>query len=151
MPAYGSPRHFVVRHVLLRLLAPRHPPCALISLSTCSFRLTETGLLLNTIQQPDVTVLDVSFFASLSSFQGTSLCFLRNTLFYFMPLTAAKSILPHLHPRLQPTICDNLRFKLSANADGLEIGGDKRDRTVDLLLARQALSQLSYAPKFHQN
>jgi len=28
-PAYGSPRHFVVRHVLLRLLAPRHPPCAL--------------------------------------------------------------------------------------------------------------------------
>ena len=32
-PAYGSPRHFVVRHVLLRLLAPRHPPCALISLT----------------------------------------------------------------------------------------------------------------------
>ena len=33
MPAYGSPRRFVVRHVLLRLLAPRHPPCALICLS----------------------------------------------------------------------------------------------------------------------
>ena len=29
MPAYGSPRHIAVRHVLLRLLAPRHPPCAL--------------------------------------------------------------------------------------------------------------------------
>ena len=28
------------------------------------------------------------------------------------------------------------------------IGGDKRDRTVDLLLARQALSQLSYTPIF---
>ena len=26
-------------------------------------------------------------------------------------------------------------------------GGDKRDRTADLLLARQALSQLSYTPK----
>ena len=25
-------------------------------------------------------------------------------------------------------------------------GGDKRDRTADLLLARQALSQLSYTP-----
>ena len=25
-------------------------------------------------------------------------------------------------------------------------GGDKRDRTVDLLVANQALSQLSYAP-----
>ena len=33
MRAYRSPRHFVVRHVLLRLLAPRHPPCALSSLS----------------------------------------------------------------------------------------------------------------------
>ena len=29
---------------------------------------------------------------------------------------------------------------------GLPAGGDKRDRTVDLLLAKQALSQLSYTP-----
>ena len=28
------------------------------------------------------------------------------------------------------------------------IGGDKRDRTADLLRARQALSQLSYIPNF---
>ena len=28
------------------------------------------------------------------------------------------------------------------------LGGDKRDRTVDLLLAKQALSQLSYTPIF---
>ena len=27
-------------------------------------------------------------------------------------------------------------------------GGDKRDRTVDLLLAKQALSQLSYTPNY---
>ena len=32
-PAYGSPRRIVVRYVLHRLLAPRHPPCALISLT----------------------------------------------------------------------------------------------------------------------
>ena len=31
---YSSPRHFVVLHVLLRLLLPRHPPCALINLTT---------------------------------------------------------------------------------------------------------------------
>ena len=37
-PAYGSPRLFVVRHVLLRLLAPRHPPCALRSLSLAKQR-----------------------------------------------------------------------------------------------------------------
>ena len=29
----------------------------------------------------------------------------------------------------------------------MTIGGDKRDRTADLLRARQALSQLSYIPK----
>jgi hypothetical protein len=29
MLAYSSPQHFGVRPVLLRLLAPRHPPCAL--------------------------------------------------------------------------------------------------------------------------
>jgi hypothetical protein len=28
----------------------------------------------------------------------------------------------------------------------ISVGGDKEDRTPDLLLARQALSQLSYAP-----
>ena len=33
MPAYGSPRLFAVGHVLLRLSAPRHPPCALSSLT----------------------------------------------------------------------------------------------------------------------
>ena len=32
-----APRgHIVVRHVLLRLLAPRHPPCALNSLISCN-------------------------------------------------------------------------------------------------------------------
>jgi hypothetical protein len=29
------------------------------------------------------------------------------------------------------------------------VGGDKRDRTADLLNAIQALSQLSYTPTFH--
>jgi hypothetical protein len=31
--------------------------------------------------------------------------------------------------------------------EGTKYGGAKRDRTVDLLRARQALSQLSYGPK----
>jgi hypothetical protein len=30
----------------------------------------------------------------------------------------------------------------------LRVGGDKRDRTADLLNAIQALSQLSYTPNF---
>ena len=32
-PIYGSPRLFAVNHALLRLLAPRHSPCALSSLA----------------------------------------------------------------------------------------------------------------------
>ena len=31
---YCSPKHIVVRHVLLQLLVPRHPPCALTNLTT---------------------------------------------------------------------------------------------------------------------
>ena len=31
---YCSPKHIVVRHVLHQLLVPRHPPCALINLTT---------------------------------------------------------------------------------------------------------------------
>ena len=33
LPAYGSPQHFVVCHVLHRLPVPRHSPCALLSLT----------------------------------------------------------------------------------------------------------------------
>ena len=31
---YSSPKHIVVRHVLLQLLVPRHSPCALSNLTT---------------------------------------------------------------------------------------------------------------------
>ena len=39
-----------------------------------------------------------------------------------------------------------LFFATIAFSQPLAAGGDKRDRTVDLLLAKQALSQLSYTP-----
>ena len=35
---------------------------------------------------------------------------------------------------------------ISVSSATIAVGGDKRDRTVDLLLAKQALSQLSYTP-----
>jgi hypothetical protein len=40
-------------------------------------------------------------------------------------------------------------FALRATADGNPTGGARRDRTDDLLLAKQALSQLSYGPKLN--
>lgn len=78
---YNFPQRFAVRRVLLRLLVPRHPLCALFSL----------------------TFFSTSFFHFI-------------TLFYLL-------------------------FK-----DLFSFGGAKRDRTADLLLAKQALSQLSYNP-----
>ena len=75
---YNYPQRFAVRRVLLRLLVPRHPLCALFSL----------------------TFFSTFFYAFLSTFQRSLLLF----------------------------------------------GGAKRDRTADLLRAKQALSQLSYSP-----
>ncbi len=40
------------------------------------------------------------------------------------------------------------RWKRGACIWSLEVGGGERDRTDDLLLAKQALSQLSYTPVF---
>ena len=40
-PAFGSPWLFVDRYVLLRLPVPRHPPCALVSL-TCPLALRQS-------------------------------------------------------------------------------------------------------------
>ena len=39
-----------------------------------------------------------------------------------------------------------LAIGISVVSDLLRLGGAKRDRTADLLRARQALSQLSYSP-----
>jgi hypothetical protein len=49
MPACGSPRLIAACHVLLRLLLPRHPPCALSSLTTKFTRHTAVSLDLSTL------------------------------------------------------------------------------------------------------
>ncbi len=41
----------------------------------------------------------------------------------------------------------DIKEKRPCSKHGLLLGGDKRDRTADLLHAMQALSQLSYTPK----
>ena len=96
--ACSSPWLFAAYRVLLRLLAPRHPPYALSSLT--SFLLSSHFRV---------------FLVSLL-FQN---CFLRGFFtFQFLLYT----------------------FQGSIN------GGDEENRTPDPLLARQVLSQLSYAP-----
>ena len=46
---------------------------------------------------------------------------------------------------LEPVL-DVAKKKPESQDSGFGIGGDKRDRTADLLHAMQALSQLSYTP-----
>jgi hypothetical protein len=112
-PICGSPQLIAAYHVLHRLLTPRHPPCALSSLtehSRCSMaRLTRQ--------------LVFSCQRSLSSKAG----------------------------RIRPDCCD-LSFEEWLSRWSRRTlrphpaGGDSRDRTGNLRLAKPALSQLSYIP-----
>jgi hypothetical protein len=65
-PAYDSPWHFAVNRALHRLLAPRHPPYALNSLTYVSLLL---GLFRNF--RSDVNSFDFYSILSLCSFQRT--------------------------------------------------------------------------------
>ena len=92
-PACGSPRLIAACHVLHRLLAPRHSPYALSSLTKCSLHLTALYVVKKTT--------DCRIFSC------------------------------------QKTFPSCLRIL------GKNVGGEYRDRTGDLLVANQALSQLS--------
>ena len=89
-PACGSPRLIAACHVLHRLLAPRHSPYALSSLTKCSLHLT------------------------------------------------ACDVVKKL-PIAEYSVVKNRCRHLLGNV----VGGEYRDRTGDLLVANQALSQLS--------
>ncbi len=47
------------------------------------------------------------------------------------------------------TVAGRIYTKSLKSYDFRLFGGDKRDRTADLLTASQALSQLSYTPTYH--
>ena len=107
-PACGSPRLIAACHVLHRLLAPRHSPYALSSLTKCSLHLTALYVVKKTT--------DCRIF----SCQKTV-----STSWSTFALRAS---------------ADNLLGSKHASS---KVGGEYRDRTGDLLVANQALSQLS--------
>jgi hypothetical protein len=47
--------------------------------------------------------------------------------------------------------CERRTFRTALPCDLLDPGGANRDRTGDLLLAKQALSQLSYGPRVREH
>jgi hypothetical protein len=116
-PACGSPRLIAACHVLHRLLAPRHSPYALSSLTKFPFPLHCVCV---------VKELPIAEYSVVKEFD--------------------ENLRPP--PRLSPLRRDRLRLPgrglpSRSPSKGAEAGGEYRDRTGDLLVANQALSQLS--------
>ncbi len=134
MPIGGSPRFFAAYHVLHRLLAPRHPPDALITLDRFEFHRTQGQTPYPQQNSVRYQVLPQSRLHNVLEpgirSQGSGIRNPRTRLqgpynsFSSIRLTASISQRPH-HP---------------------QDGGADRDRTGDLKLAKLALSQLSYGP-----
>ena len=124
MPVGGSPKLIATNYALHRLLAPRYPPYALNYL---------TELVSVTLDQPTISK-SVSPTGKLK----TRICIRQ--------IHTTKSALPAdttvhgggcRHRLPSPSLIQRL---------GRKNGGGDRDRTCDILLAKQALSQLSYTP-----
>ena len=107
--ACSSPWLFAAYRVLHRLLAPRHPPYALSSLT---FQLLRT-----------------------------------KTFLVFLFVLLVNSFLHFAISEVPDGLINRLVFYSSVKFSRYNLsGGDERNRTADPLLARQVLSQLSYAP-----
>ena len=133
MDICSSPKLIAAYHVFHRLLVPRHPPCALFCLaSSDAIALTSDGLLV--------------FFLSLLSQCLVFVSILRLT--YHQEMNV-------LHMRFSRYSFHMPAFNIQAgilcgktNIFSFTASGDKEIRTLDPLLARQVLSQLSYIPIF---
>ena len=141
----SSPKLIAAYHVLHRLLMPRHSPCALFSLTNKAFALQ----VLTIKKSPNwfsITVelcrliLEVYFswncgvtqiWLNKFPFMLPSHNCIIITMFSFQGafwISLSRNSMKHLSPDVSVNLLN---------------GGEYRDRTGDLLLARQALSQLS--------
>jgi hypothetical protein len=113
-PICGSPQLIAAYHVLHRLLTPRHPPCALSSLTEHSDARWLAFYPSTRIQLSKIASTPMRVHPHRSS---TNLFFEE-----WPPRSSRRALRPH------------------------PAGGDSRDRTGNLRLAKPALSQLSYIP-----
>ena len=156
MAAFASPGLFVDRYVLHRLPMPRHSPCALISLTFVR------------IMCPLVLVnFSTRLYCSVYPFQKINWIFVTLSRCFHFTFTCIQFSrymvgLRGLEPptsRLSGVRSNHLSYKpmfLIHSRESLKrigirfsqtCGGDKRDRTADLLNAIQALSRtIGYAP-----
>ena len=172
MPAFDSPWLFVDRYVLRRLPMPRHSPCALISLTffeLCVLFVNFSTRLYCSFCYPKFKSLKLQIFVTLSRcfhFTFTCIQFSRYIPLlsltklgfssfpdfrHFRCLVGSRGLEPPTS-RLSGVRSNHLSYEpIFVATIGLpflrdHLGGDKRDRTADPLLAKQVLSQLSYTP-----
>jgi hypothetical protein len=122
-PACGSPRLIAACHVLHRLLAPRHSPYALSSLTKCSLHLTAEYV---------VKKLPIAEYSVVKKSPPSQPFGCYGETGWLKPICLVAFRLSGF------TACLAEAARSAAKA-----GGEYRDRTGDLLVANQALSQLS--------
>ena len=127
MDICSSPKLFAAYHVFHRLLVPRHPPCALLRLTNFLCHVASRQLVW-------VFIKFITFKSKLSKF--TTSCDYLSVISSDVFLLIFKKKLYFLYAVFKVHV---LRLLLQPSGDG-EI------RTLDPLLARQVLSQLSYTP-----
>jgi hypothetical protein len=163
--ARASPRLIATCYVLHRLSVPRHPPNALNSLDPKQLILQPAASAHSALHNLDLLTDHKSFITPPSRRTSKTTC--RNEvqkpptrIFLRRPksknprkTTCGQSMHPINNVKQQsnrPKPIGNSNTQiLSRNPSPIrshQVGGAERDRTDDLLLAKQALSQLSYSP-----
>ena len=129
----SSPKLFAAYHVFHRLLVPRHPPCALISLTIRLWPRVRPPSSVHSVA-PLASWFFFSWFHifryGLGCLFSALLILIRNV--SFLPICGFQGT--------WRSFCCRLLRTLSGTS------GDGEIRTLDPLLARQVLSQLSYTP-----
>ena len=166
-PVRGSPRLIAAYHVLLRLSAPRHPPDTLKALDRSHYRCpsrhpasaegddamrmpfgfaghdrkdqfaqTYPGAL----RSSDARRLEVRMIDDCADCAGPKASPVRPDMF------SLHDVMEPAKTRQRAGYSRNLFWTASESLGNQPSGGARRDRTDDLMLAKHALSQLSYGP-----
>ena len=159
----SSPRLIAAYYVLHRLHTPRHPLDALKTLDRSHYQCPQyhqsvpllygTGL----HHRADAFIRSITapvLIGQIKKNQNsrTSLCLpegvgSNETVLYLFTMSK-DPVVDALRRQTQPNLLSLLRRRSIGDHQGHQkrIGGARRDRTDDILLAKQALSQLSYGP-----
>jgi hypothetical protein len=154
-PVCGSPRLIAAYHVLHRLLLPRHPPCALSSL-TIKFTQRIRAPVARRRLCNFYGLISLTHRAAIAAPQSVSKALIKLTYFYitqpcrlpnlFSCQTSSAAEAASRLGGLSVTSAQNSTPTLSTFRFKQKFGGADRDRTGDPLVANQVLSQLSYSP-----